>query len=103
MAPAAEVASFKQAKFHPSAPSFIKLQADNDDDDYNGRTPSVYDVQKGGEGRGEGCEDSDRVITSLFTDPGYHLPARGGGRGEGGGEGGGLIKSDTLLQSYMCS
>ena len=94
LAPAAEVASFKHKKFHPSSPllsspllsSFIKFQADNDDDDYNGRAPSVYDVQsRGGERRegGKGCEDSDRVITRLFTLPDYRLAA-GEERGERG-------------------
>ena len=96
LAPAAEVASFKHKKFHPSSPllsssSFIKFQADNDDDDYNGRAPSVYDVQsRGGERRegGKCCEDSDRVITRLFTHPDYRLAAGEGGRrgGRGGSD-----------------
>ena len=73
-----------------STPSFI-LQAGNDDDDYNGRAPSVYDVQsRGGERRegGKCCEDSDRVITRLFTPPDYRLAAGEGGRrgGRGGSD-----------------
>ena len=46
LAPAAEVASFSSKKFHP--PSFIKFEADNDEDDYNGLPPSVYDEGRGG-------------------------------------------------------
>ena len=60
---------------------------------------------RGGERRegGKGCEDSDRVITRLFTLPDYRLAAgEGGRRGRRGGRGG-LIKSDTIGRSYMCS